>query len=100
MRCRCKVILGFVQGKSPTVIRQGGQCAKSQVYRVADRFIEHGLVGLAHRREHDGEDKVPNPARLFSALSLLDFRLNRGQFRPGIVSFHLPLNASLCVVNV
>ncbi len=48
--CRCKVILSLVQGKIPTMIAQGGLCAKSQVYRVAGRFIEHGLVGLAARQ--------------------------------------------------
>jgi transposase len=58
MRCRCKIILSLVQSKTPTMIAQGGLCAKSQVYRVADRFIEHGLVGLADRREDNGENKV------------------------------------------
>jgi transposase len=58
MRCRCKIILSLVQGKAPTMIANGGLCAKSQVYRVADRFIEHGLVGLADRREDNGENKV------------------------------------------
>jgi hypothetical protein len=58
MRCRCTVILGLVQGKTPTMIARGGLCAKSQVYRVADQFIEHGLVGLADRREDNGENKV------------------------------------------
>ena len=58
MRCRCKVILSLVQGKTPTMIAHGGLCAKSQVYRVADRFIEHGLVGLADRREDNGDIKV------------------------------------------
>ena len=57
MRCRCKIVLGLVQGKTPTMIAQGGLCAKSQVYRVADRFIEHGPVGLADRREDNGESK-------------------------------------------
>jgi transposase len=64
MRCRCKVILGLVQGKTPTMIAQGGLCAKSQVYRVADRFIEHGLVGLADKREDNGENKVTNTYRV------------------------------------
>jgi hypothetical protein len=40
------------------MIAQGGVCAKSQVYRVAERFIEHGPVGLADRRKHNGEIKV------------------------------------------
>ena len=58
MRCRCKIILALVQGKTPTMIADGGLCAKSQVYRVADRFLAHGLVGLADRREDNRENKV------------------------------------------
>ena len=58
MRCRCKVILALVQGRTPTMIAQGGLCAKSQVYRVAERFIEQGLAGLADRREDNGECKI------------------------------------------
>jgi transposase len=58
MRCRCKIILNLVRGKTPTMIAHGGLCAKSQVYRVADRFIERGLVGLADRREDNGETKA------------------------------------------
>jgi transposase len=40
------------------MIAQGGLCAKSQVYRVAEQFIEHVLMGLADRREDNGENKV------------------------------------------
>jgi transposase len=58
IRCRCKIILALVQGKTPTMIAHGGLCAKSQVYRVAQRFIGLGLVGLADRREDNGENKV------------------------------------------
>lgn len=58
MRCRCKVVLGLVQGRTPSMIAQGGLCAKSRVYRVAERFIAHGLTGLADRHEDNGESKV------------------------------------------
>jgi hypothetical protein len=58
MRCRCKIILSLVRGKTPTIIGQSGLCAKSQVYRLADRFIEHGPVGLADRLKDNGENKV------------------------------------------
>ena len=58
MRCRCKVVLCLVQGRTPTIIAQGGLCAKSQVYRVAKRFIALGLTGLADRREDNGERKI------------------------------------------
>jgi transposase len=40
------------------MIAQGGLCAKSQVYRVAERFITKGLAGLADRREDNGERKI------------------------------------------
>jgi transposase len=58
MRCRCKVVLALVQGTTPTRIAQGGLCAKSQVYRIAERFITEGLAGLADRREDNGERKI------------------------------------------
>src|ERR1700722_9108465 len=58
MRCRCKVVLALVQGPTPTMIAQGGLCAKSQVYRIAERFITEGLAGLADRREDHGERKI------------------------------------------
>ena len=58
MRCRCKIVLALVQGKTPTMIAQGGLCAKSQVYRIAARFIIEGLAGLADRREDNGERKI------------------------------------------
>ena len=57
-RCRCKVILALVQGKSPTTIAKGGLCSSSQVYRVAHRFIDQGPQGLPDRREDNGENKV------------------------------------------
>jgi transposase len=58
IRCRCKLVLALVQGKAPTMIAQSSLCAKSQVYRVAQRFIEYGLAGLADRREDNGERKI------------------------------------------
>jgi transposase len=58
LRCRCKVILALVQGKSPTTIANGGLCSASQVYRVAHRFVDHGPQGLPDRREDNGENKV------------------------------------------
>jgi hypothetical protein len=70
MRCRCKIILALVQGKTPTMIADGGLCAKSQVYRIAGRFLEHGPAGLADRREDNGSTKVDEAyeRRLLEAL--------------------------------
>src|SRR3954467_10259693 len=57
-RFRCKIIMGLVQGKTPSQLAAGGLCAGSQVYRVAHRFLDEGLRGLADRREDNGEPKV------------------------------------------
>jgi transposase len=58
LRCRCKIIVGLMQGKSPTKIVAGGLASTSQVYRVAQRFVEQGLTGMADRREDNGDHKV------------------------------------------
>jgi len=57
-RVHAKIILSLVQDKSPTEIHRGGLCSASQVYRVAHRFVEHGLSGLADRREDNGVIKA------------------------------------------
>jgi len=58
LRCRCKIVLSLVRGNSPSLIARGGQHSQSQAYRVARRFIEEGLAGLADRREDNGDCKV------------------------------------------
>ncbi|MBV8318699.1 MAG: IS630 family transposase [Planctomycetaceae bacterium] len=57
-RFRCKIIMGLVQGKTPSQLAAGGLCAGSQVYRVAHLFLDDGLRGMADRREDNGEPKV------------------------------------------
>ncbi len=71
LRCRCKVILALVRGTSPTMIAQGGLCVKSQVYRVAGRFLAGGLAGLADRREDNGQPKI-TPAYQAELLRLVE----------------------------
>jgi transposase len=71
MRCRCKVVLALVQGTTPTMIAQGGLCAKSQVYRIAERFLTEALAGLADRREDNGERKI-TPAYESELLGLVE----------------------------
>lgn len=58
LRCRCKVIVSLVQGKSPARLASGGLCSESQVYRVAQRFVEQGPAGLADQREDNGDHKI------------------------------------------
>ena len=71
LRYRCKVILALVRGTSPTRIAHGGLCAKSQVHRVAGRFLTGGLAGLADRREDNGQPKV-TPAYEVELLLLVE----------------------------
>ena len=58
LRCRCKVIVSLVQGKSSATLVRGGLCSESQVYRVAARFVEQGPLGMADRREDNGDHKI------------------------------------------
>jgi transposase len=50
--------LSLVQGNGPQQIRQTGLGSVSQVYRVAERFVEEGPAGMADKREDNGEAKV------------------------------------------
>src|SRR5271157_4989110 len=82
LRCRCKVILALVQGKSPTTIAAGGLCSASQVYRVADRFVGQGLAGLADRREDNGENKVTETYESELVTVVAGSPRNHGYLRP------------------
>jgi transposase len=55
---RCKIIRNLVRGESPTVIASILGGGRSQVYRVAHRFLEQGVEGLLDRRADNGEVKV------------------------------------------
>ena len=58
LRVRCKIVRNLVRGESPADIHRILGCSRSQVYRVARRFLENGLAGLVDRREENGESKV------------------------------------------
>jgi transposase len=58
LRCRCKIVLSLVQGNGPLQIHRSGLGSASQVYRVAERFVEQGPEGLADKREDNGDAKV------------------------------------------
>ena len=82
LRCRCKVILDLVQGKSPTTIAAGGLCSAFQVYRVAHRFLDQGPAGLADRREDNGENKVTETYEVELLTVLAGSPRNHGYLRP------------------
>ena len=58
LRNHCKIILGFVAGNGAQAIAKLGLGSSSQVYRVAERFVEEGPAGLVDRREDNGETKA------------------------------------------
>ena len=58
LRCHCKIVLSLVQGNIPAAIAKSGLCSASQLYRVARRFLDDGLSGLADRQEDNGQPKV------------------------------------------
>ena len=57
-RMRCKIIRNLARGESPSMIARILGCGRSQVYRVAKRFIADGIPGLVDRREDNGTPKV------------------------------------------
>ena len=57
-RLRCLIVLNWVRAARPGEIASVLHCSRSQVYRVAERFVEEGLAGLTDRREDNGEAKV------------------------------------------
>jgi transposase len=58
LRMRAKIVVNLSRGREPTEIQSVLGCSLSQVYRVAARFVEEGEIGLADRREDNGESKV------------------------------------------
>jgi len=70
LRVRCKIVLALVRGNSPTDVSRSRMAACSLVYDVMHRFIEQALLGLADRREDNGESKVTEEyeAELFTVV--------------------------------
>lgn len=58
LRNHCKTIVSLVAGNTPTTLAASGCFSSSQVYRIAGRFVEHGMSGLADGREDNGQVKA------------------------------------------
>jgi transposase len=58
LRMRCKIILALVRGSSPTDLIKSRMASSSLIYGVMHRFVDRSLLGLADRREDNGEPKV------------------------------------------
>jgi transposase len=57
-RMRCKIVRNLARGERPEGIAAILSCSRSQVYRVAGRFLSDGPAGLVDRREDNGRLKV------------------------------------------
>jgi len=58
LRNHCKIVLSLVAGNGARAIAKLGLGSSSQVYRVAERFVEEGPPGLVDHREDNGETKA------------------------------------------
>jgi transposase len=57
-RLRYKIIRNLARGVSVIAIHEILGCSRSQVYRVAHRFLEAGLCGLEDHRADNGQTKA------------------------------------------
>ncbi len=57
LRNHCKIVLSLVADNGARAIAKSGLCSTSQVYRVAQRFVDEGPAGLVDQREGNGETK-------------------------------------------
>jgi transposase len=64
------------------MISDGGLCSRAQVYRVADRFVEHGLAGLVDAREDNGENKITETYEAELLIILEGSPQDHGYLRP------------------
>jgi len=58
LRNHCKIVLSLVADNGARAIAKSGLCSTSQVYRVAQRFVDEGPAGLVDQREGNGETKA------------------------------------------
>lgn len=58
LRNHCKIIRSLVAGNGARGIAKSGLCSTSQVYRVAERFVDQGPPGLVDGREDNGKTKA------------------------------------------
>jgi transposase len=82
LRMRCKIVLALARGNSPADLIRSHMAASSLVYEVMHRFIDQMLLGLADRREDNGESKVTEEyeAELFAVVP--DWPRKHGYRRP------------------
>ena len=71
---------------------------EDQVFLV---ILRAGTIATTSPQRQQGFcSQNPLLALRASAVSQLNCRVNRFQFRPGIIDLHLPVNATLCGVDI
>lgn len=81
-RMRCKIIRNLVRRESPSTIARILGCSRSQVYRVANRFVAEGLSGLVDRREDNGTLKADEEYAGFILIAVSESPAQYGYDRP------------------
>ncbi len=81
-RIRCKIIRNLVRGESPSTIARILGCGRSQVYRVANRFVTDKVQGLIDRREDNGTPKVTEDFELHILIAVAGSPQEHGYQRP------------------
>ena len=81
-RMRCKVIRNLVRGEAVATMARILGSGRSQVYRVAHRFVADGLQGLIDRREDNGELKVTEDFECHVLLAVAESPEQFGYQRP------------------
>lgn len=79
---RCRIVIALVQGVTPTEVGRSGMASSSLVYDVMHRFIDDGLLGLADRREDNGESRVTEEYEAELFLVVPDSPQDYGHRRP------------------
>jgi transposase len=82
LQMRCKIVRNLVRGEEPTRIFQVLGCARSQVYRIAHRFIASGVAGLDDRRAENGCTKVDEDYTLAVLAAVAGAPTEHGYQRP------------------
>lgn len=81
-RIRCKIIRNLVRGESPSTIARILGCGRSQVYRVANRFVTDKVQGLIDRREDNGTPKVTEDFEVRILIAVAGSPQEHGYQRP------------------
>lgn len=81
-RMRCKILRNLVRCESPSMIARILGVGRSQVYRVAHRFIAEKVQGLVDRREDNGTLKVTQDFECSVLLAIAESPQQFGYQRP------------------